>query len=67
MRISKKRKLALYSAISNPIMDLRVLLVQQFKNHNQLGKYYESLDRKLFNLEVDINQLVDTALGIDNE
>jgi len=56
MIIGEKRHKELYSAISDPIMDLRI------KNNG--GMTIEEMDEKLFALETAIYKRITTALDL---
>lgn len=58
MRLSDKRKSALYSALSDPIMELRV-------DANREGMTREQLDRRLFTLEQHIWRRIKRALDME--
>lgn len=56
MKMSEKKRSAIYEAIANPIMDLRISLEREY---NQ-----DSLDQKLFKLEQQIWTKLKIALGL---
>lgn len=59
MRISEKKKIALYESISEPIMKKRIRIQQQ------KGLYHaDDLDAMLFKLTSDIWKEVTDTLGI---
>ena len=61
MRISDRRRLLLSHAISEPIMDLRIELAGRGLPAG------ETVDSRLFDLEVKIYDTVWKALGIEEE
>jgi len=56
MIISEKRHAKLYKAISDPIMDLRI--------KNNAGFTIEKMDKKLFDLEIEIHKQIVKALDL---
>ncbi len=61
MRISEERHAILYSALSNPIMELRIALMD--KSTIDVNE----LDGKLFRLELEIHKRIKKALNIQEK
>lgn len=59
MRLSEKKRNALYAAISDPVMDLR-LAVQKYGAPSG-----EHLDARLFKMQSDIWRQIHEVLGLD--